>query len=585
MSAGGDSGGCRHGLKGAADDLFDAMYPEDLAALLARYDSRSTLHNTVVDRAGKVADKLAKTDEPVIPDEYVQLIAACLTWGRQHAGVHQNTSHAAQKFSRYRRFPELPPEILVRVGRIDPDDDRVIALLARSLRIRTKVTNARSAGEPELILNMLLPAIVAALAQEPDQPSGPAADAALVGTALDVLERGAVLAAEYRVARRPVPGVGDLPIVGNADFLVRIAAYRLAIEERRGFAESRPLDGLQQAVADLAGILRRAMTRSVSRWGWRGPDEPDVATAFNQFASYLGSAGRDAAAGRRVSAVNTVLNYRLGLDETPDESPVEDPGAWLSSLSGGEDIAVRLSDIEYLVGWLLAALFHGAGPDTRQALLEWLNGTELTNQQEHLPLLVRRLRVATARLDVVTTRLDGEPRGRPPRPAEVTPSQCDAMAARLVAAVDPGDINGCTQTDARRLTLDALPSLWTRRRPAILLLAAHLRVLIGPGHSGPRKATLVATHGVRAPVQFVQPSTSPLRVPCCPDTGAAGRSATGGQPRQPAHYQEICPHRPWGEIGWVENYRTLGDAAGFTAEAVRRQLERYQGPWPELLWP
>ena len=579
MSAGEDRERRRRELEAAADELFDALYPEDLAALVVKYDSRPKLRTAAVDRAEKVADRLAKTDAPVNSDEYVLLIAACLTWGKKQAGVAQNTTHATTKFLRYRRFAELPLGILVRTDRIVPDDDRVIGLLVRSLRIRSGVTDARPAGEPELILNIVVPAIVAALAPGPDQPPDPAADVALVGTALDVLERGAELAAEYRVSRRPVPVVGtDLPVAGNADFLVRIAAYRLAIEQRRGLVATRLLDGLQEAVVELTSILRKAMTRSTSRWGRHGSDEPDVATAINQFASYLGSAAKDAAAGQRVSTVNTVLSYRLRLDELPDETPIRDPRCRSSSAPGGAEHAARLSDVEHLIGWLIAALFQGVGKGTQKALLEWLNGKEPADQQKHLPLLVRRLRVAT-------TVLDQAPTSRPPRPAGVTPDQFAALAARLIAAVDPGEIHGYECADARRVTLAALPPLWTRRRPAIQLLAAHLRVLIGPGHSGPRQARLVAAYGVRAPVQFVQPSTTPLPVPCCPDAGTAGRPAAGGRPRQPAPYQEICPHRPWGEIGWVENYRTLGDAAGFTAEAARRQLERYNGPWPELLWP
>lgn len=581
----------RRELEAAADELFDAMYPEDLAALVAKFGSRSALRDAAVDRAEKVADKLAGGEERVTVDEYVQLIAATLTWGKKHAGVQQNTGHAAKKFRRYRRFPELPPEILVRIGRIDPDDDQVIALLARSLRIRTGVTGARSAGEPTLILNVVVPAVVAALAAGLDEPPDLAADAALVDTALDVLERGAGLTAEYRASERPTPN-GDfaLPVLGNADFLLRIAAYRVVIEERRGLVASQPLDELQKSVAELANILRRAMTRPASRWGRRAPDEPDVAVAIDQFAVYLGSAARDATpAGQWVRKVNAVLSHRLHLDEPPDEPPfaISD---WIPA--NGSDPAEQLSNVEHLAVWLVAALFRGAGSDAREPLLAWLSGTPLTNRAQDLPLLVRRLRVATRVFDQVQS-------FRPPRPAGVTPSQFEAMTARLAAAVDPGEINGCTQADARRFTLAALPPLWTRRWPVIQLVTRHLglqneqrhseprkaALTDKQRHSGPRQAALVARHGVRAPVQFVQSSASPLPVPCCPDAGIDGRPVPDGRHREPVHYEEICPHRPWGEIGWVENYRSLGDTTGFTAEAARRQLERYQGPWHELLWP
>jgi len=565
-------------LAAAAEELFDALFPEDLAALLDRCGSRSRLRDGAAGRAEKVVDKLATTADPVRPQEYVRLIAACLTWGKKESGVAQNTAHAGKKFLRYRRFAQCPFGILVRTDRIVPDDDQVIGLLCRSLRIRAGVTDAGPAGEPELILNMVIPAITVALGHGPDQLPDPAADAALVGVALDVLDQAAGLATEYRVARRPVPTVGtDLPVVGNADFLVRIAAYRLAIEERLGRVAAQPLDGLQQEVANLTSILRTAMTRSASRWGWHGPDEPDVATALTQYASYLGAAAGDATAGRAVSAVNLVLSYRLRLDETPDETPVDDFHAWVSSTSDVADGVARLSEVERLVGWLIAALFHRAGERTQRALLKWLTGEKLSDQQKDLPELVRRLRIATHVLDEV-------PDCRPPRPAGLTPSQLGALAARLVAAVGPDEIHEDKRIAARRVTLAALPPLWTRRQPVISLLAFHLRQRIGPDHSGPRKAVLVATYGVRAPVQVVQHKDSSLPVPCCPDAGTSGRTAVGGRPREPVPEQTICPHRPWGEIGWVENYRTLGDAAGCGAEAARKQLARYCGPWPELLW-
>jgi hypothetical protein len=530
-----------------------------------------------------VACKLEGGAEQVSVKEYVRLIASTLTWGRTHAGVHLNTGHAAKKFRRYRRFPELSPDILVQVGRVDlDDDDRVIALLARSLRLRTALMDSRSAGEPVLILNALIPAIIEALAGAPDQPPDPAADAALVGIALDVLERGAELAAAYRASGRPTPDGGiTLPVIGNVDFLVRIAAYRLAIEERRDNTE-RPgpvttvqLHRLENAATELVSILRKAMTRSASRWGRRGPDEPDVAVAIDQFAVYLGSAARDStAAGRRVRKVNAVLSHRFHLEEPPGETCVEDPELIPTSLPGGTIPAEQLSDVEHLVGWLVAALFRGAGPDAREPLMAWLRGPTRTDQQQDLPLLVRRLRVATTVLDEV-------PASRPPRPAGVTPSQFQTLTARLAAAVDPGEITGSARADARRVTLAALPPLWTRREPVIKLLTSRLRAK----GQRPGTAALVARHGVRAPVQLVQPSTSALLVPCCPDAGTNGQRIPGGRPREPVHHDEICPHRQWGEIGWVENYRSLGDATGFSAEAARKQKERYRGPWPELLWP
>jgi len=574
MNADDDRERRRRELEAAADELFDALYPEDLAALVARYNSRLELRAAAVDRAEKVIDRLANGADWVRSDEYGRLIAACLTWGRNQAGVAQKTTHATKKFLRYRRFPKLPFGILVRTDRIVPDDDRVIGLLARSLRIRSGVTDARPVGEPELILNMVVPAIVAALAPGTDQSPDPAADIALVGAALDVLERGAGLAAAYRVARRPVPVAGtDLPVAGNSDFLVRIAAYCLAIQERLGMVVTEPLDVLQQELVNLTSVLSKAMRRPALSLFGHGPNEPDVATAINQYASYLGSTARNDTLRQAVRRVHSVLNYQLDLDEPPNITPIEDIGNKPTPHLDGSELAVRLSDVEHLVGWLVAALFQGACRDAKDGLMEWLTGTPLPDQPTYMPLLVRRLRVATRLLDQT-------PASPPPRPDGVAPGQLDAVVARLIAAIDPEQIHGCERAVARLVTLDALPPLWTRRQPVISQLASHLRAWIGP-----RQALLVATYGVRAPVQAVQHTTSPLPVPCCPDGGTGGGSAVNGRPREPVSARAICPHRPWGEIGWVENYRTLGDAARFTAEATRRQLERYKGPWPELLWP
>jgi hypothetical protein len=43
---------------------------------------------------------------------------------------------------------------------------------------------------------------------------------------------------------------------------------------------------------------------------------------------------------------------------------------------------------------------------------------------------------------------------------------------------------------------------------------------------------------------------------------------------------EICPHWPWGETDLVENYRTLGDAAGFLPDTARRHWTDTRAPGP-----
>lgn len=135
--------------------------------------------------------------------------------------------------------------------------------------------------------------------------------------------------------------------------------------------------------------------------------------------------------------------------------------------------------------------------------------------------------------------------------------------------------------DAHYVPLAALPPLWTERHPARELVAAHLRIQLGTRPGSEVQAALVAGHGVRAPQQFVYKSLAPQADPCCPDP----QPAPGDHPREPVPDTEVCPHRPWGEVGRVETYHTLGHPIDCSADATRQQLRRYQGPWPELLWP
>ncbi len=561
---------CQAELEACAEEVFDALNPVDLAALLAEAGSRAALRENVVERAVKVSGKLANA---VRPDERRLLVAACLSWGRSRAGVAKNTGHAVKKFLRYRRCADVPVGALVRTDRIIPNDERATEVLAVSLRVRTGLSETGAVREPDLILNLVIPAIVAALDAGPGRSPGREAD--LVATAHDVFSRGAELAAAHRVARRLARVAStDLPVAGNVDFVVRIAAYRLAVEERLGKRAFQPLDVLDQAVDDLLDILRKAMTRPTSRWNRRGSDEPDVVAAIDQYARHLGAACGDEAGRRAVSAVHSVLSYRLGLGDGTREIAVKDVDTLIPPLGHGGSLS-NLPEAEHLVGWLIAALFRGAGPDAREPLLDWLEGKSVPDGSKDLPLLVRRLRVAGRMLNTT-------PRSHAPRPVGLTASRFQALTTRLAAAVDPGDITGHPQHDAHRVILSALPPLWTGRRPVVLLVTAHLRVLLGAKQSAGLQAALVAGSGVRAPMQFTQ-KTSALPDRCCPEAAGEVRSAAG-EPREPVHYGEVCPHRPWGEVGWVENYGTLGEASGSSTEAARRQLARYGGPWAELLW-
>ncbi|MEV0697266.1 hypothetical protein AB0I53_05015 [Saccharopolyspora sp. NPDC050389] len=576
----------RDELVAAAVEVLRTIYASDLHALVHKFGSLSALLDTVVERAWKVAAKLEKTAAPVGPDECGVLAAACLTWGRWHSGVHGNTSNAAAKFRRYRRFPVLPYDILVRVGRVDSDDDdRTIALLARTVRIRRLMTDARPVGEPELLLNVVVPAIVEALVEIPGRQEVSDADATDI--VLDVLEHGARLTAEYRVAGLPAPSAGNpLPVAGNADFLVRLAAYRIAIAARRGLVGDDPLGELAKRVPELAGILNKAMTRPAGSAMRRGPDESDVAVAIDQFAVHLGSSGPGGrAAGKRVNAVHRVLNHRLHLDENSDQVPVDDLDQRPSP--GAPDHGERLSDVEQLAAWFIANLFAGAESAARDPLLAWLRSKQDERPKTRdLLVLVRRLRIATDRLSrLAQEKPDELATAGPPWPQGITQGQFKDLIAQLAAATDPSAVDGCTLTGVHQFALAALNPLWSERAPVVKALTGQLMAKLTPDARNDdtakarAKAAIIVRHGARAPMQFVERSTRPRHEPCCPGTGRTG------SPREPVAADEICPHRQWGETGLVENYSSLGESAGIAPDAARRQLERYQGPWPELLRP
>lgn len=514
---------------GLAEEVFAELFAEDLAELVTRIGSREQLRADVAECARKVAGAVGDA----APAERRLVVAACFTWGRSESGVARNPRNAAKKFQRYRQYVEVPIGHLVRTDRT-VKDDKAFPLLAASLRVLDGLADL---GEPAFVLNMAVPAIVSALGEDAD-------------AVREVLGRGAELAARHRFSGQRV----ELPVLGNADFLALIAAYRTAIQERRGRAAA----DLGGAVTDLAGMLRHAMTRTAGSFLRRGPGEPDIAVAFGQYVTYL--ADRNAAEAAR--AVHAVLNYHLLLGEPPSDTALAEPDV---PVAPGQDVVVLRSEVEQLVGRLVAELFRAAGPETREPLLHWLEGKRVPDEAEDLPVLLRRLRIAIRELD--------RPREAPAAcPAGLRPERFGALVASLAAGVDPDGLFDDHRFDARYVALAALPPLWTDlRHPVIRLVTSKLRAMIGDRASAVVQATVVATHGTRAPMQFVE-HTRKQPAACC---------SVG--PRESVPADQVCQHRPWGEIGLVENIWTLGDAVGRTPDAVSRVLTRYQGPWPELL--
>ncbi|MCA1670838.1 MAG: hypothetical protein LC799_01080, partial [Actinobacteria bacterium] len=94
----------------------------------------------------------------------------------------------------------------------------------------------------------------------------------------------------------------------------------------------------------------------------------------------------------------------------------------------------------------------------------------------------------------------------------------------------------------------------------------------------PDKILVLARGAIRAPVQFFRldnDTASCCHAADCPANDLPGRPA--------ADAMLICPHRPWGEMGLVDNYRTIRERTDYSAESVRKLLGRYRGPDREWL--
>lgn len=387
-----------------------------------------------------------------------------------------------------------------------------------------------------------------------------------------VLDRGAELAAGYRAAGRPVPDL-DPGVLGNVDILVAVAAYRRAVAESANpanYGDDTGCDEMQETVVDLAGSLRVALRQPVS-WAQRGGvDEPDSLRFLDVAATTIG--GRRAAdAYWRVRP--DLRKIRLRRDDRLVALPIED----LSELSAVPPVTSDV-DLDGVEVRIVDGLLGGIGRRDRAEVTRWLSGDRPPNSTDGLVELLTAVRGLLQALILSDKPIDAEPSGTPDERAALIAVVRERVAAARI-------VDGESWPELHRIAA-ALPRLWSRRSAAERALAAAARV--AHGSRGPSAAAMAAVLGIlaaRGPGQIVLPASEPQH-------GGRGNSPprcrTGHDPKP--KIDEVCPARPWGQIGLVDSYPTLATATGIdSAEAVRRRLARYlkdeTSPWRHLVEP
>jgi hypothetical protein len=597
-------------LASAAAYLLDALDEGDRAELIGKFYSRDELEAAIVDRAQRVIEGLADSDEPVSPDERLRLVASVLTWGWTAHGVHERTDHATEAFLRRRRWTEVPPEVLARVSM---RDRRLLPLLGRTVTLRAAVERQRPDVEPSIFLvpvvsTVLLGrklALAAAgaddlppdgdeLSAEPGDlapgaeelaPIPPEALRSCVTDVLQVLDRSAELIRAYYDSDRPSPSealVHGERVLGNADFLLDAAALRLALDQRlTDLRLADPLDALEGELRRLAHLLRSTMRTSS-----RGVDEPDLVRLLPALAKHLGEAATPAAGSTAGAAVRSVHRHltpwlrRVLLEKAGGPSMARVREALCRATQpmrpgDPQGLDIRLSEREHVHRWLLWGAFLVPEAEERDRVFDWLMGRRAIDEQDDLWLLVQCMHAVV----IVLVRL---PPRVPPAPAGLSPRRHDQLMRTLRAR----EREQCGP-DRFAVVVDALPDLWTLRHPAVELIREVLSLEIGRDYRSVAKATLVAGSVVHGPAQGVNASRTAEPRDCCRGmldgepacATERGRSRLGDRICPAPDHRDVCPERPWPEVGYVESYATLARLAGYrSGDAARQQLTRYEGP-------
>jgi hypothetical protein len=537
--------------------LLELLEPEDMAALDNEFRSRDELVATMVRCAEKVINRAAGDGDLIERDDNLVLAAATISFDSTGAVVQRNQNNVLARYRRFLAYPTLPPELLVRASRLDQTS---VPLLAAAYPLRRALVDQQVHRGPGVLLSAVAVAVAHVLPTATDP----------VAAAVDVLDRGAALAADYQASGAALaPQLTGLPI-GNVDFLIQVAGYRVAIETLAGQRESDSMARMADAVPALITRLRQAMLRP-QRFSGR-TEEPDSVRVFHHIASHLAGADPGGLVGQVYSLITPELR-EVALPRNPSWStPADHLDQWMDTA----DIAAAVVDVDHLAGWVLHGLFVGAGAADTKAISAWLTGTRAVDTQDHLGMLLGRVRHLMALL----RHADDDP-PEPPYHLRRADYQLVHGAVRhaITATIDAG--HGTAGAPVR-LVGRALPPLWRRRTPVINFIASKVVVPKASGPSRTAQARLVAAVVARAPAQAVHRVTSVAGTGCCWNRGDeptpcwTRRNAGWPTDRERARWPEgyVCPDRRWGDVGFVESYHTLAELTGYTADAVRRHLER-----------
>lgn len=574
-------------LPEAVEYLLDALELDDLGELVEKLHSRAAVADAILVSARAVIARLAGADEPVQNDELVRLAGAMIS---KTSGVQRNVTNAVRRFQRFRAHPDIPPEILARIGFRHED---LLPLVDATIRVDRRLR----AAWPETDTLFATPVITTVLraGRSPEEAAG--------------VVPSVLLAADRHVhahlnAGRPMPGANELVggVIGNADFLLQVAALRTALDEHlHPDAAADPGGAVEDHLKQLTSLVERAMRRPP----WRARSshdsgEPDAVNAFERIAAYLGAAadaassadgaaragsdrggpsgsGRSAdsaAAVRRVYAELTPWVRRLRMRPPPARQVALDDRD-TGTTGAGPTVENEMADLDHRLTWLIAALFRRVDTADHPVLLGWLHGSRPVDSQDDMWLLVECVRTVAHTMK----RVPAEPA---PVPVGLPNHTYRRLVDHLSRTVAPGGV-------AEPLAAAVLPPLWSRRHLVIGLVVSHLATIhFGDDARGLSQALAFTAAVVGGPVQYFSRNTATPAHGCRRrlDDGSGCDHWDGdsrvGEP-DPA---EICRDRLWHEPGLVDSYQTAFVAArARSAESVRRQLARYSGPGAWMVHP
>ncbi|MEX5712967.1 hypothetical protein AB1484_33125 [Parafrankia sp. FMc6] len=564
-------------LADTAHKVLSQLDPADLERVSGHFVTTDDIVAGMCACARQVADTLG---EPVPGEHVALLLAATLTFGKQHTGVHKNVDHARNAYQVIRRYAaDLPVPIAVHLRADDPAE--FVGGLVAAHRISEELAPSRP--EPPLFVMMVA---VAVAAREPSRASDRQAKVAEA-----ILDRGGELAARHRATRPPAPT--PRRVLGSTDFVVALAAYGAAFGELSGVtaeAGADPLAAIDRSLPGLESALHRAMTVPRSRPPFRGADEPDALGFFSAAATAVGGPTARQIFDRLYRGLR-----RLRIESDDKLVPTE-PGQLHAATVGAVEMgpAAALALLDDLTVRVVELLTRDTTVAEQAVVADWVCGRRPLNRLDWLDLLLWRMRVLTRGLATSIRR----PAAQLPMAA---PGSAQAeMAAVLRERIEHAGVVRSVDREPIVLVLTALPPLWTARAP--ISRALMQRIMIDEGWRGASRritAKVLATSTARGPGhifgaavmaeahkpdQVCATVPTEAEVPRCVER--LGEAATVPAPN------DVCPARPWNEVGIVETYLTLAqltcppdDDIHKASEDVRKRIERYEGRWKALAAP